>query len=195
MRARSLSILVILAILILAACAQDIPTPAAVPTGPRPSGSQPSPSTIVSAAATVDPGPPPAAIDSTTTVATEVAPGWVQYEGINGILDRAFAPDDALWMRSQHGVARFDPAVAVAEVEGFSPDAAWTVYLSEDGLQGGGFGSIAFGPGGEIWFGSDAFPAAGGKQSCCPLMAGELLHQARCAPSLFSRPGQNRTRP
>jgi len=67
------------------------------------------------------------------------------------------APDGALWMRSQHGVARFDPTVAVAEAEGFSPDAAWTIYTSEDGLPDGGFGSIAFGPGGEIWFGTTRF--------------------------------------
>ena len=86
---------------------------------------------------------------------------WTFYAPPEGFLGGGsgpvVAPDGALWVRSQQGVARFDPTVAVAEVEGFSPDAAWTVYPSEDGLRDGGFGSIAFGPGGEIWFGTTRF--------------------------------------
>jgi len=63
----------------------------------------------------------------------------------------AVAPDGALWMRFQEGVARFDPSLAD---EGDSPEAAWTLY--EDVLAGG-YAPIAFGPGGEIWFGATRF--------------------------------------
>jgi hypothetical protein len=83
------------------------------------------------------------------------------------------APNGALWLRSQASVARFDPSLADAD----SPDAAWTVYSSGTGVEdassdplafrpgSAGFGPIAFGPGGEVWFGATRFDpalAAGG---------------------------------
>jgi hypothetical protein len=61
------------------------------------------------------------------------------------------APDGALWMRLERGVARFDPAMAGGDAG--STDAAWTVYSLEEGLEDG-YGPIAFGPDGEIWVGA-----------------------------------------
>jgi hypothetical protein len=55
-----------------------------------------------------DPGPIPASVDSTTTVASEVGPGWVHYESINEILDLAFAPDGGLWVGTRGGLVRWD---------------------------------------------------------------------------------------
>ena len=84
---------------------------------------------------------------------------WTFYALPEGFLGGGpvVAPDGALWLRSRQGVARFDPSVAAAEAEGNSADSAWTVYSNEDVLDGGGFGPIAFAPGGEIWFGTTRF--------------------------------------
>jgi hypothetical protein len=66
----------------------------------------------------------------------------------------ALAPDGALWMLLEHGIARFDPSLA--GTEGGSADAAWATYRLEDGM-GGGYSPIAFGPGGEVWVGATRF--------------------------------------
>ena len=108
MRARVPLILLVLVILMLAACGQGTPTPAPVPTGSGASIPQPSPSALIPATGKPDPGPIPGTIDSTTTVAVEVAPGWVRYEGINEVLDLAFAPDGGLWVATREGLVRWD---------------------------------------------------------------------------------------
>jgi ligand-binding sensor domain-containing protein len=108
MRARDLSILFVLSTLLIAACNQGTPTPAPVPTGPGASIPQPSPSALIPTTERPDPGPLPATIDSTTTVASDVAPGWVHYESINEILDLAFAPDGGLWVATRGGLVRWD---------------------------------------------------------------------------------------
>jgi hypothetical protein len=73
----------------------------------------------------------------------------------------ALAPDGALWMRLEQGIARFDPALA--GMEGGSADQAWTIYSFEDGLEGG-YGPIAFGPDGEIWVGAVHFESEAGSR-------------------------------
>jgi hypothetical protein len=68
----------------------------------------------------------------------------------------ALAPDGSLWMRLEHGLARFDPALAGAE-------GAWTVYSLEEGGEGG-YGPIAFGLDGAIWLGATRLePGAGSR--------------------------------
>jgi len=69
----------------------------------------------------------------------------------------AVAPDGALWIGLEHGVARFDPSLADAVVQGDSSKQAWTVY--EDVLEGG-YSPIAFGLEGEVWFGATRFEPA-----------------------------------
>ena len=85
---------------------------------------------------------------------------WTFYALPAGLSDGAsgpvVAPDGALWISSGLGVARFDPVVAEQD----SPDAAWSVYSTGDLLEGGRLGPIAFGPGGEIWFGATRFDPA-----------------------------------
>ena len=108
MRSRCLSILFVLSTLLMAACTQGTPTPAPVPTSSGASIPRPSPSALIPATVTTDPGPPPATIDSMTTVAVETAPGWVQYESINEIRDLAFAPDGGLWVSTASGLVRWD---------------------------------------------------------------------------------------
>ena len=108
MKAKSQSILFILSILILAACARGTPTPAPIPTGPHTSRPQPSPSAMIPAAAPFGSGSLPATIDSTTSVANDIAPGWVHHESINEILDLAFAPDGGLWAVTTGGLVRWD---------------------------------------------------------------------------------------
>ena len=61
------------------------------------------------------------------------------------------APDGALWLGLESGVARFDPAAQAAQDVGADPAGAWTFYSAEQGLSGGRFSAIAFGPDGEIW--------------------------------------------
>ena len=103
MRAIGLSIPFVLCLLILVACARGTPTPAPAPTDPRVGSPRPSPSALVPTTVKPDPGPILATVDSTTTIADEIAPGWVQYEGINEILDLAFAPDGGLWVGTRGG--------------------------------------------------------------------------------------------
>jgi hypothetical protein len=59
------------------------------------------------------------------------------------------APDGALWVVIGGAVARFDPESP--------PDEAWTVYTRGDGLQDSHYHAMAFGPGGEFWFGATQF--------------------------------------
>ncbi|NIV33841.1 MAG: hypothetical protein GWN58_31660, partial [Anaerolineae bacterium] len=108
MRARVLSISFFLLVPILAACAQGTPTPAPVPTGSGASIPQPSPSALLPTTESPDPGSLPGTIESTTTVASEIAPGWVHYESINEILDLAFAPDGSLWVATRGGLVNRD---------------------------------------------------------------------------------------
>ena len=108
MRARVLSISFFLLVPILAACAPGTPTPAPVPTGSGASIPQPSPSALLPTTERPDPGPLPGTIESTTTVASDVAPGWVHYESINEILDLAFAPDGSLWVATRGGLVHRD---------------------------------------------------------------------------------------
>jgi ligand-binding sensor domain-containing protein len=61
----------------------------------------------------------------------------------------AVAPDGAIWLSADGGVARFDPERA--------PDEAWTIYPT-DGSQGR---AIAFAPGGAVWFGATRFRPPG----------------------------------
>ena len=73
----------------------------------------------------------------------------------------ALAPDGSLWMRLEHGIARFDPGLAGAEE-------AWTVYGLEEGVEGG-YGPPAFGPDGAIWVGAMRLePGAGSRQNAAP---------------------------
>ena len=67
------------------------------------------------------------------------------------------APDGALWVKVENGIARFDPAAGAGQAGGSTPDRAWTVYTVDDGLATPHVGAIAFGPGGEIWFDATRF--------------------------------------
>jgi hypothetical protein len=178
MRPNSLSILLVLSTLLMAACAQGTPTPAPVPTGSSASRPRPSPSALIPATATTDPGPLLATIDSTTTVAIETAPGWVQYEGINEIRDLAFAPDGGLWVSTAGGLVRWDlgtgtytryPLLAYQVAP--APDG--TLWLGTDyglchfdgaacelspdmpGIMAGRVYALAVTPAGEVWVGGE----------------------------------------
>jgi hypothetical protein len=61
------------------------------------------------------------------------------------------ARDGALWISGEDGVARLVPPDAAREGEGDSGE-LWTVYP-----EAGSATDIAFGPGGEIWFGATRF--------------------------------------
>ena len=100
------------------------------------------------------------------------AAAWTYYalpEGFSGGgPGPVVAPDGALWLRSQDSIARFDPSLVDAD----SPGAGWTVYSKGIGAEGAnsdplafrpgsaGFGPMAFGPGGEVWFGATRFDPA-----------------------------------
>jgi hypothetical protein len=66
------------------------------------------------------------------------------------------APDGALWLTTDDGVARFDPAAGLTGDDAPDLGQAWTIYTSEDGLVSY-YHAIAFGPAGEIWFGATRF--------------------------------------
>ena len=178
MRTRSLSILFLLSILTLAACAQSTPTPVPVPTGSGATIPRPSPSALVPTSVKPDHGPLPATIDSTTTVAVEVAPGWVRYESINEILDLAFAPDGSLWAGTTGGLMRWDldsdtytRYLLVAYQVAPAPDGS--LWLNTEyglcqfdgtaceqppdmpGTTGGQVYALAVTPDGDLWAGSD----------------------------------------
>jgi hypothetical protein len=72
---------------------------------------------------------------------------------LDGVLILAAAPDGALWLRADNGLARF-------EVEGAS-DERWTTYIVEDGLicDRGCGSAIAFAPDGAVWLGTTRFQA------------------------------------
>ena len=61
----------------------------------------------------------------------------------------AAAPDGALWLVTGDALARFDPQA--------TPDEAWTLYPPGDGWPGSYNRALAFGPGGELWFGPTRF--------------------------------------
>ena len=178
MRSRGLSILFVLSTLLMAACNQGTPTPAPVPTGSSASIPQPSPSALIPTTERPDPGPLPATIDSTTTVASDVAPGWVHYESINEILDLAFAPDGGLWAATRGGLVRWDldtgtytRYLLVAHQVAPAPDG--TLWLNTEygpcqfdgatcepppdmpGSMGGQTYALAVTPDGDLWASSD----------------------------------------
>ncbi len=62
-----------------------------------------------------------------------------------GPLTLIAAPDGALWLRADNGLARFDSAGASGE--------RWTIYICERGCNG----EIAFAPDGAIWLGTTSF--------------------------------------
>jgi ligand-binding sensor domain-containing protein len=68
----------------------------------------------------------------------------------------ADAPDGALWLSTENGIARFDPAADLAEGGKSNSGAAWTIYTVNEGLVSN-FSAMAFGPAGEIWFGTTRF--------------------------------------
>jgi hypothetical protein len=87
---------------------------------------------------------------------------WTFYrppEGISLLSLSAMAPDGALWLVAEDGVVRFEPTAGLAGGgESITYD-AWTLYTREDGL-GSNYHAIAFGPDGEIWFGTTRFQRA-----------------------------------
>jgi ligand-binding sensor domain-containing protein len=75
---------------------------------------------------------------------------WTLYDApaalsLNDLSLLAAAPDDALWLAADGAMVRYD--------WGSAADEAWTIYTQEDGLPDSTYHAIAFGPGGEIWFG------------------------------------------
>ncbi len=71
------------------------------------------------------------------------------------------APDGAIWVNVENGVARFDPAAGAGGAGGSAPKGAWTVFTADDGLSTPHIGSVAFGPDGEIWFDATRFQPPG----------------------------------
>jgi hypothetical protein len=93
------------------------------------------------------------------SAAWEEGESWTLYPSPDGVLLYAIigvAPDGALWLSTEDGVARFDPAAdPTGDTESASSN-AWTLYTKGDGL-GSAYHAIAFGPYGEIWFGTTRF--------------------------------------
>jgi ligand-binding sensor domain-containing protein len=81
---------------------------------------------------------------------------WKFYEPPGGLQDHAvpliMAPDGALWLATVGAMARFDYEAI--------PDQAWTIYTQSDGLPDSYYHAMAFGPGGEIWFGATRYQPA-----------------------------------
>ena len=65
------------------------------------------------------------------------------------------APDGSLWLKTQDGIARYDPSVGPTS-GGESALDAWTVY-AEDAGPVMYYGAVAFGPRDEVWFGTTRF--------------------------------------
>jgi len=87
---------------------------------------------------------------------------WTFYappDGVSLLSVVTVAPDGALWLTTEDGVARFDPTAALTGDEAPDPGQAWTVFTREDGLVSY-YRAIAFGPDGEIWFGATRFQPA-----------------------------------
>jgi ligand-binding sensor domain-containing protein len=87
---------------------------------------------------------------------------WTFYtppEGVSLLSVVTVAPDGALWLTTEDGVARFDPAAGLTGDDAPDPGLAWTIYTSEDGLINY-YHAIAFGPDGEMWFGTTRFQPA-----------------------------------
>jgi hypothetical protein len=76
---------------------------------------------------------------------------WTLYDtpSLNNTSLLAAAPDDALWLTTDSAVVRYD--------RGSISNEAWVIYTQEDGLPDSYYHAIAFGPGGEIWFGATRF--------------------------------------
>lgn len=77
---------------------------------------------------------------------------WTFYDTADGlpldsILVMAVAPDGALWVGTEGGVARFDGQ-------------NWSAYPTEHGLVGNAVRAIAFGRDAEVWFGATRFRPA-----------------------------------
>lgn len=87
---------------------------------------------------------------------------WAVYtppEGISldGSLSLTVAPDGALWMRTAEGAARFDPAVVRSRSAETALNGTWTLYTVQHPLCSSSYRPIAFGPQGEVWFGTSRF--------------------------------------
>jgi ligand-binding sensor domain-containing protein len=101
--------LMLIPCLLLAACAAGTPTPPPPPPPPVAVMPRPSPSALVPALGVDTPTPFPDPISATTTVATDLAPGWTRYESINYVYDLAYAPDGTLWAATNGGLVHWDP--------------------------------------------------------------------------------------
>jgi ligand-binding sensor domain-containing protein len=71
------------------------------------------------------------------------------------------APDGGIWVKVEAGVSRFDPAVVGNQGGDLGHGEAWITYTVDDGLGSPYVGTVAFGPDGEIWFGTTRFQPAG----------------------------------
>jgi hypothetical protein len=94
------------------------------------------------------------------------ASSWAFYSPPGGLSSEVMgvlgvAPDGALWVNVENGVARFDPAAAARQAGGTAPGGAWTLYTVDDGLPAPHVGAVAFGPGGEIWLDATRFQPHG----------------------------------
>jgi len=108
MKSRALPALLLLASLSLAACTGGTPTAPPPPVEASVDRPMPSPSAFLPATPTAEPVPPPATMEAMSSVATDLAPGWVRYDGINEVQDLAFAPDGGLWASTTGGLVRWD---------------------------------------------------------------------------------------
>jgi hypothetical protein len=63
------------------------------------------------------------------------------------------APDGALWLRTDRGLARLDPT-KLADGE---PAAAWMTYALKEDMVIPSRHAVAFGPKGTVWFGATRF--------------------------------------
>jgi len=108
MKSRGLPVLLLLASLSLAACAGSTPTAPPPPVEASVDRPMPSPSAFLPATAPAEPVPLPATMGATSSVATELAPGWVRYDGINEVQDLAFSPDGGLWASTTGSLVRWD---------------------------------------------------------------------------------------
>jgi ligand-binding sensor domain-containing protein len=82
---------------------------------------------------------------------------WTFYDtpdslSFDNITPLTVAPDEALWLAADSAMVRFD--------RGSAPDKAWTIHTQDDGLPDSYYHAMAFGPGGEIWFGTTRFEPA-----------------------------------
>ncbi len=119
---------------------------------------------------------------------------WRFYEPPGAAQDHAVplavSPDGALWLATGSGISRFDPKSP--------PEEAWSFYTQRDGLPDSYYHSMAFGPGGEIWFGATRFqPAsteADAEISAAPQMVETpfpiVTSEAAAPPEPYCRPSE-----